>query len=316
MGVHWPAGSARVVFLAAALGVLAVIISAPAQAMQLSPQQKADMKLHYDKATRAYDVGKYQEAIEQYQKAYEIGGDAAMIYNIAQAYRLSDQLSEAIRFYRRYLQRSPSAPNREVVERRIAELEKVVEERKRSGPPMVQAAPTPSPTPLMPIPGTASSGGPPASGSSMPIGGEPSQGFPSATAPSELPPPATLQTSGRERKTHVAVGAVLLGAAAILGGAAIWQGRIAKEKGDKLTSESQSMGTTVFNPAIETNGKNANLYTILLGSAAGAVAIAGGIVLLTMPSSTSTETLQHNAAPSVAPVIGAGILGAQAGWSF
>ncbi|HXI57841.1 MAG TPA: tetratricopeptide repeat protein, partial [Polyangia bacterium] len=121
-----------------------------AQAMQLSPQQKSEMKLHYDKATRAYDVGKYQEAIEEYQKAYEIGGDAAMIYNIAQAYRLSDQLSEAIRFYRRYLQRSPNAPNREIVERRIAELERVVDERKKSGVPLVPVAPTPTPAPTPP----------------------------------------------------------------------------------------------------------------------------------------------------------------------
>ena len=71
-----PARSGRVVVLAAALGALLSLSAGSAQA-QLSPQQKNEMKLHYDKATRAYDVGKYPEAIEEYQKAYEIGGGAA-----------------------------------------------------------------------------------------------------------------------------------------------------------------------------------------------------------------------------------------------
>ncbi|HEY2901592.1 MAG TPA: tetratricopeptide repeat protein [Polyangia bacterium] len=284
---------------------------ASAQAMQLSPQQKADMKLHYDKATRAYDVGKYQEAIEEYQKAYEIGGDAAMIYNIAQAYRLSDQLSEAIRFYRRYLQRSPSAPNREIVERRIAELEKVVDERKKAGAPLVPVAPTPAPTPISPI---ASTPPPPPSVPPPPVTEPPPMGAP--VIPLE---PAPVHSGNRT--AHFVVGAVLLGVGAILGGASIWQGKIAQEKADKLSSESQSAGSIYFNPAVETNGKNANLVAIVLGSFSAATIVAGGIVLLTAPSSASSssaspEATPHNSAPSVAPVIGVGYMGAQAGWSF
>src|SRR5204863_8139914 len=95
-----------------------------ARAADLSPQQKQEMRVLYDKATRAYDVGKYAEAIEEYQKAYEIGGDPPMLYNIAQAYRLNNQPTEAVRFYKRYLQRAPNARNREDVERTIAEQEK------------------------------------------------------------------------------------------------------------------------------------------------------------------------------------------------
>ncbi|HEX3696817.1 MAG TPA: tetratricopeptide repeat protein [Polyangia bacterium] len=292
------------------MGVWVFFAGASAQAMQLSPQQKADMKLHYDKATRAYDVGKYQEAIEEYQKAYEIGGDAAMIYNIAQAYRLSDQLSEAIRFYRRYLQRSPSAPNREIVERRIAELEKVVDERKKAGAPMVPVAPTPMPTPT-PVSPIASPPTPP----------PPTVPPPAITEPTPVIPlePAPVQSGNRT--AHFVVGAVLLGVGAILGGASIWQGKIAQEKADKLSSESQSAGSVYFNPAVETNGKNANLVAIVLGSFSAATIVAGGIVLLTTPSSGSSfspspEATPHNSAPSVAPVIGVGYMGAQAGWSF
>ena len=81
--------------------------------------KKLEMKQLYERATRAYDVGKYNEAIEEYRKAYEIGGDPPMLYNIAQAYRLNDEPEEAVRFYRRYLQRAPNARNREDVERKF-----------------------------------------------------------------------------------------------------------------------------------------------------------------------------------------------------
>jgi tetratricopeptide (TPR) repeat protein len=116
--------------------VLVVLGAVPwggqAFAMQLTPVQKQEMKLHYEKATRAYDVQKYSEAVDEYQKAYEIGGDPAMLYNVAQSYRLADQPSDALRFYRRYLQRSPNARNREDVERKIAEMEKIVDARRKA----------------------------------------------------------------------------------------------------------------------------------------------------------------------------------------
>ena len=113
----------------------AALAAPAARAAELTPQQKQEMRLIYDKATRAYDVGKYAEAIEEYQKAYEIGGDPPMLYNIAQAYRLNNQPVEAVRFYKRYLQRAPNARNREDVERKIAEQEKILEEQKKLQPP-------------------------------------------------------------------------------------------------------------------------------------------------------------------------------------
>ena len=122
--------------------ILAVVVvglltakATPASAMQLTPQQKQEMKVHYERATRAYDLQKYGEAIDEYQKAYEISGDPPMLYNIAQAYRLDDQPAEAIRYYRRYLQRVPKARNREYVERKIVDLEKLIEARRKAEPP-------------------------------------------------------------------------------------------------------------------------------------------------------------------------------------
>ena len=113
---------------------------------QLTPQQKQEIHQHYDRATRAYDLGKYTEAVDEYQKVYEIDGDPVMLYNIAQAYRLNDQPQDAIHFYRRYLQRSPEARNREDVERKIAAQEKVIEEKRKAAA-AVQPPPIRRPTP-------------------------------------------------------------------------------------------------------------------------------------------------------------------------
>src|SRR4029079_2850975 len=95
------------IYRAATLFLFAcVALAAPAaRAADLTPQQKQEMRTIYDRATRADDVGKYAEAIEEYQKAYEIGGDPPMLYNIAQAYRLNNPPTEAVRVSTRYTAR-------------------------------------------------------------------------------------------------------------------------------------------------------------------------------------------------------------------
>src|SRR4051794_36318044 len=114
----------------------------------MTQSQKDEVKLHYQRATRAYDLQKYAEAIEEYQKAYEISGDPPMLYNIAQAYRLADQPPEAAQYYRRVLPRMPTAKKREDGERKIADQERLAEQRKRLEP----AAPIPTaPTKPPPI---------------------------------------------------------------------------------------------------------------------------------------------------------------------
>jgi tetratricopeptide (TPR) repeat protein len=176
-----------------------VVLGGRAQAMQLTPVQKQEMKQHYEKATRAYDVQKYSEAVEEYQKAYEIGGDPAMLYNVAQSYRLSDQLPEALRFYRRYLQRSPNARNRDDVERKISDLERTLEERRKA------AAAVPPPPPPEPV-----------------------------VVPPP-PPPRPVKTGGGGKRIAGIVLASLGGAALVTAGIT---GQLAKSKGDKLTTAS------------------------------------------------------------------------------
>ena len=136
--------------------MMLVAVGAKEARAQLTPQQKQEIHQHYQQATRAYDLGKYQEAIDEYQKVYEIDGDPVMLYNIGQAYRLNDQPQESIHFYRRYLQRSPEARNRDDVERKIASQEKLIEERRKAAaavsPPPPKKEPPPPPPKVEPPP--------------------------------------------------------------------------------------------------------------------------------------------------------------------
>jgi tetratricopeptide (TPR) repeat protein len=251
--------------------ILAVaVLGGRAQAMQLTPVQKQEMKQHYEKATRAYDVQKYSEAVEEYQKAYEIGGDPAMLYNVAQSYRLSDQLPEALRFYRRYLQRSPNARNRDDVERKISDLERTIEERRKA------AAAVPRPPPPEPV----------------------------VVPP---PPPRKLEKTGSSGKRIAGIVVASLGGAA-LASAAI-TGKLAKDKGDKLTSLSTTGGQ--FDPNLEANGKTLNTITIV-SAIAGAAAVVTGAVLIVLSLGGDSEDERASTSPSVSPVIGMGLVGAAA----
>jgi len=270
-----------------------------AGAMQLTPLQKQEMKQHYERATRAYDLQKYGEAIDEYQKAYEIGGDPPMLYNIAQAYRLNDQPAEAIRYYRRYLQRAPEARNRDYVERKVADLEKLIEERRKT-------AANVSPPPPPPTNQTTTVAPPPP----PPVTTAPTP--PVVTAPPPAPPPPPPSSH-----TGTVVGIAMIGAGAVAGGLAVYEGLIAKQRGDAISNASRTMGGTVFDSTWqgkESEGKTANVAAIALGIGGTALAITGAIILITSGDSSPAGT--SAGAVAFTPWFGGGIVGGGARLAF
>ena len=107
----------------------------------------AQAREHYEKGTTAFDLGRYLDAAHEYEKAYEVRNDPALLYNIAQAYRLGHDYSSALRSYRSYLRRLPNAPNRAAVEAKIAEMQKAGD-----APPPPQAPPPKAPPDVAPPP--------------------------------------------------------------------------------------------------------------------------------------------------------------------
>src|SRR3954471_13384809 len=128
--------------LSVALFALAALVPLAARAEPTEAQKREAKELN-EKATRLYEVGRYGEHIEEYQKVYLLVEDPVLLYNIAQSYRLWGKPEDSARFYRNYLRRAPNAPNRADVEKKIADQEKLAEERRRS--PVVPTQPITTP---------------------------------------------------------------------------------------------------------------------------------------------------------------------------
>ena len=295
------------------------------QAATLTAEQKQEMKSHYEKGQRAYDVGKYSDAIDEYAKVYEIGGNPAMLFNIAQAYRLNKQPGEAVRFYKRYLQRAPNAPNKADVEQKISELES--DEKRNPAPP---APPAPAPAapvaaPAPPAPAAAAPPAPPLAAPPPPPApvAAPPPPAPVTAAPTETapvtpppaPPPAPEASSGGNGRTIAIISLMVVGAGGLV--LAGFEGLAASSNADTVSA--QSKAGKVFDPSVETSGQRENAIAITSAIVGGAALITGAVLLLTGSSSPATEPVAGthiSLAPFVAPAAHSTLVGAGASWSF
>jgi tetratricopeptide (TPR) repeat protein len=128
------------------------------------PSRAADPRLdaaraHSQQGDAYYKLEKYANAITEYEQAYLAKPDPSFLYNIAQCHRLMGEGGEAIHFYRRYLKDAPTAPNREVAEKHIRDLEDTASHG--TSPPSTSAPP-----PIVPLPPAAAVEPPPATATS------------------------------------------------------------------------------------------------------------------------------------------------------
>ena len=291
-----------ILLLVALLGCL----GAPGVAQAQSDSEKRQQaKEHYEMANRFYDVGKYGDAINEYEKAYLLVEDPALLFNIGQAYRLGDHLEDAIRSYKNYLRRRPDASNRADVEKKIADLERTLDERRRAGALQPQPAPSSGasgisatvPPPLGNLPGYSSPASP-VSPASPPVG-EPSTA--PALAPVAVPAPIQpgvdvsapppLTSEPFRPKKWIAYSLLAVGGACIV--TSIIAAAVGASKAQKLKTASQNREP--FDPAVEANGKTANAVAAvsgLIGIAAGGT---GGYLLWQWRGTSSPSV-------SIAPV--------------
>jgi tetratricopeptide (TPR) repeat protein len=114
-----------------------LLICSSAHAADPDAQQA---RKYYEKGTQYYDLGRYDEAARQFEAAYEIKQDAALLYNIAQSYRRMGDNKRAVELYKNFLRRMPNSSKRTEVEGRIEALQKLVDES-ASKPTSVMPAP-------------------------------------------------------------------------------------------------------------------------------------------------------------------------------
>jgi tetratricopeptide (TPR) repeat protein len=295
-----------------ALTVLAALAASPRVAEAQTDAQKQEAKEHSDRARRFYDLGKYAEAIEEYQKGYLLTDDPNMLYNIGQCYRLTDRPEEAVRFYRNYLRRAPaSAPNRGDVDTKIVALEKIIEDRKRA------AATTAAPATITPTAPVAAEPAPAAPAVAPPPPPPPVDVITPPPVTAQAPPVATVTqprapASSRSRVT----GYVLLVGGGALIATALVSGAVASKKAMDLTTLSRNGG--VYDPNLQTTGKAANAVAVLTGLVGVAAAAVGGILIYTSRTVPAVASAASGPPVEVAifPLAGSRFAGGEARVTF
>jgi tetratricopeptide (TPR) repeat protein len=99
---------------------------APASAAPASPASTpadAEIDEHVAQGHRLYQLGRYQEAIAEYRRAYELRADPPFLFQIAESYRQLGATEQALFYYDRYLAGATEGPDRDAAEERVSELE-------------------------------------------------------------------------------------------------------------------------------------------------------------------------------------------------
>src|SRR5260370_42391575 len=109
---HW------VVVICVASGWLSGAIARGQTANPSSPSAIEAARDHYRKGKVLFDLQRYLEAAKEYEAAYELKDDPALLFNIGQAYRLANEPQKAIGAYKSYLRNDST-----VTTKRRAEIE-------------------------------------------------------------------------------------------------------------------------------------------------------------------------------------------------
>jgi tetratricopeptide (TPR) repeat protein len=107
-----------------------------------APSAAEESRRHVKKARKAYDTGRWDEAIQEFQKAYDLQSDPGLIYDLAQSYRRKGDLKQALDLYRNFVREEPDGPLRATADDHIRQLEAS----------LAALNPPPPPTPVEPTP--------------------------------------------------------------------------------------------------------------------------------------------------------------------
>jgi tetratricopeptide (TPR) repeat protein len=132
------------------LALLALLFAvAPRSAFAEDTATKA-AKRHFDRGEKLFALGKFDDALDEYQKAFDAKPIPDFLFNIGQCYRNLGDYDQAIFSFKKYLKLEPDAPDRDKVEKLIDELEekkergegaKLVKKPDEPPPPVTQHTP-------------------------------------------------------------------------------------------------------------------------------------------------------------------------------
>jgi tetratricopeptide (TPR) repeat protein len=193
-----------------------------------------EARAHFESGNAAYALGDYPAAAKEYEKAFSLRPDPALLYNAAQAHRMANNKQRALLLYQNYLRvYGRQINNRDEVQRHISNLKHAIESEEQS-----QTSPPTTPV----SPGTTSAPPPPGTTGTPPPSGETAApALPERGAANPAVAPAPVRTDDRPLTKKpwfwVAVG----GAAVVVAGVAIGLG-VGLSGGDKDPKPSLGAG--------------------------------------------------------------------------
>ena len=111
------------VFILAIIPSLVVVESAQSCPRGVSPAAKQKAAEHFERGRNAYNFGNYDDAIREYQAAFELTCAPELVFNIAQTYRTKGDKRMALDFYQKYIDLDPDGEGVSSARSHIAVLE-------------------------------------------------------------------------------------------------------------------------------------------------------------------------------------------------
>ncbi len=137
--------SRRAAWIPAISVLLLLLASAPVRA--------DDAKTHYQKATAHFAVGEYHDAAIEYEEAFKLKQDPAILFNAAQSFRLAGDNQKALLLYNNIIKLYPGTQYAKDSRERIEKLAQSGTSPPAAMPPATPPpATTAAPPPVTPIP--------------------------------------------------------------------------------------------------------------------------------------------------------------------
>jgi tetratricopeptide (TPR) repeat protein len=83
---------------------------------------------HYERGQKLFNLQKFEDALEQFQKAYDAKPLPDFLFNIGQCHRNLGDYTSAIFSFKKFLKLDPEASNREQVEQLIDDMQRKIDE--------------------------------------------------------------------------------------------------------------------------------------------------------------------------------------------
>jgi tetratricopeptide (TPR) repeat protein len=131
----------------AVLVTAAVAYASPAAAQTSTQADEEAAKAHYLAGSAYYDQANYSDAVKEFNEAHRLSHRADLLYNISVCYERLGRWDDAIGALQQYLTERPDAPDRAVIDSRIANFQ----QRRDAEKAQQQAATPPPPPPPPPV---------------------------------------------------------------------------------------------------------------------------------------------------------------------